>query len=76
MGIEMEMGMGMEMVILLFSDELEFEWLNQYWVQGVGHHKARPYWHKPIEAMETVWNLLEKRTLKLANAALRKGPTS
>lgn len=46
-------------------DEIEFEWLRQWYIQGQNHARLHPYWHKPIEKLEGWFQELEKRCLHL-----------
>jgi alpha-ketoglutarate-dependent dioxygenase FTO len=46
-------------------DEIEFEWLRQWYIQGQHHARLHPYWHKPIEQLEGWFAELEKRCLRL-----------
>lgn len=40
--------------------EIEFEWIQQWYIQGETHSKLHPYWLKPIKYLEKVWLQLEK----------------
>jgi alpha-ketoglutarate-dependent dioxygenase FTO len=44
-------------------DEIEFEWLRQWYIQGKLHARLHPYWHKPIEQLEECFVELERHTL-------------
>ncbi|XP_077993603.1 alpha-ketoglutarate-dependent dioxygenase FTO-like [Glandiceps talaboti] len=46
-------------------NEVEFEWIRQFWMQGVQHATEREYWIKPMEDLERDWKKLELMT-KLA----------
>jgi alpha-ketoglutarate-dependent dioxygenase FTO len=43
-------------------DELEFEWLRHYWIQGEAHDRIRKFWQQPIRRLEAKWAKLELRT--------------
>jgi len=45
--------------------ELEFEWIRQWYVQGQEHADLHPYWHKPLEYMETCWKKLHATTIEI-----------
>lgn len=45
-------------------DEIEFEWVRQWYIQGKLHARLHPYWHAPIEELEGWFVELERRTLK------------
>lgn len=42
--------------------ELEFEWLNQFWVQGRRHAVLHPWWRGPMALVLATWRELERRT--------------
>jgi len=44
-------------------DEIEFEWLRQWYIQGKLHAELHPYWHKPMDQLEGWFVELERRTL-------------
>uniref|UniRef100_A0A7R9U9D2 Alpha-ketoglutarate-dependent dioxygenase FTO n=1 Tax=Pinguiococcus pyrenoidosus TaxID=172671 RepID=A0A7R9U9D2_9STRA len=48
-------------------DEVEFEWLRQWYIQGAQHAEQRlPFWGKYIEELEAIWRDLEdKEALKV-----------
>ena len=48
-------------------NEVEFEWIAQYWIQGKRHDEQHLWWQKPIRALEDAWNALEKITYKIYN---------
>jgi alpha-ketoglutarate-dependent dioxygenase FTO len=56
-------------------DEIEFEWLRQWYIQGKHHARLHPYWHKPIEQLEGWFGELEKRCMRLIEK-LRESCTS
>ena len=45
-------------------DEIEFEWLRQWYIQGQLHATLHPYWHKPMEQLEGWFQEFERRTLR------------
>lgn len=58
-------------------DEIEFEWLRQYFVQGARHDELHaPYWRPHIDTLCALWRRLEERearrvdTLRGAHRAL------
>ncbi|XP_063951282.1 alpha-ketoglutarate-dependent dioxygenase FTO-like [Lytechinus pictus] len=46
-------------------NEVEFEWLRQFWMQGSHHATERSFWIKPMEDLEHSWECMEHMT-KLA----------
>ena len=44
-------------------DELEFEWLRQWYIQGSVHREGHPWWHTRIARLEEAWLALERLTL-------------
>jgi alpha-ketoglutarate-dependent dioxygenase FTO len=46
-------------------DEVEFEWIAQYWIQGKQHDIQHVWWQKPMRALEDAWNALERVTYKI-----------
>jgi mRNA N6-methyladenine demethylase len=58
----------------LVAQELEFEWIRQFYVQGKRHHDSlwEPYWKAPMQDLLSLWSCLEHRayqTLELLRAA-------
>ncbi|XP_028665146.1 alpha-ketoglutarate-dependent dioxygenase FTO [Erpetoichthys calabaricus] len=49
-------------------NEVEFEWLRQYWFQGRRYAKFTDWWCKPIEKLEEDWKQLELMTLLMLKA--------
>ena len=46
-------------------DEVEFEWIAQYWIQGTQHDIQHVWWQRPMRALEDAWNALERVTYKI-----------
>eukprot|EP00617_Octactis_speculum_P009295 CAMPEP_0185790724 /NCGR_PEP_ID=MMETSP1174-20130828/157877_1 /TAXON_ID=35687 /ORGANISM="Dictyocha speculum, Strain CCMP1381" /LENGTH=430 /DNA_ID=CAMNT_0028485551 /DNA_START=167 /DNA_END=1459 /DNA_ORIENTATION=+ len=53
-------------------DELEFEWVRQWFVQGETHAKVHPYWHRPMEHLVNTWVALQRHTQREVEALLAK----
>ncbi|XP_072169076.1 alpha-ketoglutarate-dependent dioxygenase FTO-like [Diadema setosum] len=51
-------------------NEVEFEWLRQFWMQGARHAAERTYWIKPMEELELAWEKMEHMTKLAVDAAL------
>ncbi|XP_058849914.1 alpha-ketoglutarate-dependent dioxygenase FTO-like isoform X6 [Acipenser ruthenus] len=43
-------------------NEVEFEWLRQYWFQGRRYAKISDWWCKPMERLEECWREMELMT--------------
>ncbi|XP_033012760.1 alpha-ketoglutarate-dependent dioxygenase FTO isoform X1 [Lacerta agilis] len=43
-------------------NEVEFEWLRQFWFQGKRYRKCTDWWDKPMAALEEFWRKLELMT--------------
>lgn len=43
-------------------NEVEFEWLRQYWFQGRRYARFCSWWSKPMERLETDWKQMERMT--------------
>ncbi|KAM6980567.1 alpha-ketoglutarate-dependent dioxygenase FTO [Aplochiton taeniatus] len=43
-------------------NEVEFEWLRQYWFQGQRYARFCSWWSKPMEQLEADWRLMEIMT--------------
>ncbi|XP_026070916.1 alpha-ketoglutarate-dependent dioxygenase FTO-like isoform X1 [Carassius auratus] len=43
-------------------NEVEFEWLRQYWFQGRRYARFCSWWNKPMEQMEKDWKEMERMT--------------
>ncbi|KAK3528198.1 hypothetical protein QTP86_023981, partial [Hemibagrus guttatus] len=41
-------------------NEVEFEWLRQYWFQGRRYARFCSWWNKPMERLETDWKQMER----------------
>jgi alpha-ketoglutarate-dependent dioxygenase FTO len=46
----------------LALNEVEFEWIRQFFVQGERHRELHKWWHKPFEKLLELWAQLECRT--------------
>ncbi len=46
-------------------NEVEFEWIAQYWIQGTQHDIQHVWWQRPMRALEDAWNALERVTYKI-----------
>jgi hypothetical protein len=45
--------------------EIEFEWINQFFVQGSRYHAVHSWWHEPMRQLSEYWIELNKRTLSV-----------
>uniref|UniRef100_A0AAV2LQP6 Alpha-ketoglutarate-dependent dioxygenase FTO n=1 Tax=Knipowitschia caucasica TaxID=637954 RepID=A0AAV2LQP6_KNICA len=43
-------------------NEVEFEWLRQYWFQGRRYTRFCSWWSRPMEQLENDWRLMETMT--------------
>jgi len=48
----------------LLLDELEFEWLRLFYIQGSDYVAEHEWWHAPIQTLVNAWRVLEQRTEK------------
>ena len=46
----------------LALNEVEFEWIRQFYIQGPLHFQLHPWWHGPMAALLELWGKLEQRT--------------
>uniref|UniRef100_A0A3Q2FYJ8 Alpha-ketoglutarate-dependent dioxygenase FTO n=1 Tax=Cyprinodon variegatus TaxID=28743 RepID=A0A3Q2FYJ8_CYPVA len=44
-------------------NEVEFEWLRQYWFQGQRYARFCSWWSRPMEQLEKDWKLMETMTM-------------
>ncbi|XP_061621559.1 alpha-ketoglutarate-dependent dioxygenase FTO isoform X2 [Phyllopteryx taeniolatus] len=44
-------------------NEVEFEWLRQYWFQGQRYTRFCSWWSNPMEELEKDWKLMETMTM-------------
>uniref|UniRef100_A0A3B4YK43 Alpha-ketoglutarate-dependent dioxygenase FTO n=1 Tax=Seriola lalandi dorsalis TaxID=1841481 RepID=A0A3B4YK43_SERLL len=44
-------------------NEVEFEWLRQYWFQGQRYTRFCSWWTRPMEQLEKDWKLMETMTM-------------
>ncbi|KAG7468329.1 hypothetical protein MATL_G00141790, partial [Megalops atlanticus] len=56
-------------------NEVEFEWLRQYWFQGQRCAKFCSWWTKPMEQLEESWGQMESMTQLALAAAEDEGST-
>lgn len=49
-------------------NEVEFEWLRQFWFQGSRYKKCSDWWCQPMTQLEDLWRKMESAT----NAVLRE----
>lgn len=49
-------------------NEVEFEWLRQFWFQGNRYSKCTDWWRQPMARLEEMWRRMEDAT----NAVLRE----
>ncbi|XP_054856419.1 alpha-ketoglutarate-dependent dioxygenase FTO isoform X2 [Eublepharis macularius] len=40
-------------------NEVEFEWLRQFWFQGKRYRKCTDWWHKQMDTLEEFWRKME-----------------
>ncbi|XP_069072412.1 alpha-ketoglutarate-dependent dioxygenase FTO isoform X3 [Pleurodeles waltl] len=52
-------------------NEVEFEWLRQFWFQGSRYQKCTDWWHAPMARLEEMWKDMEMMT-NLALSEVRK----
>jgi predicted PurR-regulated permease PerM len=45
--------------------EIEFEWINQFYVQGTRYHAIHSWWNEPMRQLVEYWIELNKRTLSV-----------
>ncbi|XP_061450287.1 alpha-ketoglutarate-dependent dioxygenase FTO [Rhineura floridana] len=53
-------------------NEVEFEWLRQFWFQGKRYRKCTDWWDKPMAMLEEFWRKMELMT-SLLLCKVRKG---
>ncbi len=53
--------------------ELEFEWIRMWNIQGQHHADLHPFWHNPIETMKQTFLQLRQATNVVINALNEKG---
>ncbi|XP_048371800.1 alpha-ketoglutarate-dependent dioxygenase FTO isoform X3 [Sphaerodactylus townsendi] len=53
-------------------NEVEFEWLRQFWFQGKRYRKCTEWWSKPMDSLEEFWRKMEFVT-SLLLCEIRKG---
>uniref|UniRef100_A0A673J5A9 Alpha-ketoglutarate-dependent dioxygenase FTO n=1 Tax=Sinocyclocheilus rhinocerous TaxID=307959 RepID=A0A673J5A9_9TELE len=53
-------------------NEVEFEWLRQYWFQGRRYARFCSWWTKPMEQMEKDWKEMERmvRVMEFSNSCI------
>uniref|UniRef100_I3J3T1 Alpha-ketoglutarate-dependent dioxygenase FTO n=1 Tax=Oreochromis niloticus TaxID=8128 RepID=I3J3T1_ORENI len=54
-------------------NEVEFEWLRQYWFQGQRYARFCSWWTRPMEQLEKDWKLMETMTMLFLAAVEEEG---
>ncbi|KAM4602809.1 alpha-ketoglutarate-dependent dioxygenase FTO isoform 2-T2 [Polymixia lowei] len=49
-------------------NEVEFEWLRQYWFQGQRYARFCSWWSRPMEQLEKDWRLMETMSMLFLSA--------
>jgi hypothetical protein len=49
----------------LVSNEIEFEWLRQFLIQGQRHYDLHVWWHQPMKGLELLLLQMEEKLLKV-----------
>uniref|UniRef100_H9GN98 Alpha-ketoglutarate-dependent dioxygenase FTO n=1 Tax=Anolis carolinensis TaxID=28377 RepID=H9GN98_ANOCA len=49
-------------------NEVEFEWLRQFWFQGKRYRKCTNWWDEPMAALEEKWRKMELKVSVLASS--------
>lgn len=44
-------------------NDVEFEWIRQFYIQGKRHYEIHNWWHVPMQELIKLWGKLEYRTL-------------
>uniref|UniRef100_A0A8D3CGC0 Alpha-ketoglutarate-dependent dioxygenase FTO n=1 Tax=Scophthalmus maximus TaxID=52904 RepID=A0A8D3CGC0_SCOMX len=54
-------------------NEVEFEWLRQYWFQGQRYTRFCSWWTRPMEQLEKDWRLMETMTMRFLATVEEEG---
>ncbi|XP_069848410.1 alpha-ketoglutarate-dependent dioxygenase FTO isoform X2 [Dipodomys merriami] len=54
-------------------NEVEFEWLRQFWFQGNRYRKCTDWWCEPMEQLEGLWKKMEGVTNAVVHEVKREG---
>ncbi|XP_029935973.1 alpha-ketoglutarate-dependent dioxygenase FTO isoform X3 [Myripristis murdjan] len=54
-------------------NEVEFEWLRQYWFQGQRYARFCSWWSRPMEQLEKDWRLMETMTMLFLSTVEEEG---
>ncbi|KAM3877498.1 alpha-ketoglutarate-dependent dioxygenase FTO [Diretmus argenteus] len=54
-------------------NEVEFEWLRQYWFQGQRYARFCSWWTRPMEQLEKDWKLMETMTMLFLSTVEEEG---
>ncbi|XP_039736823.1 alpha-ketoglutarate-dependent dioxygenase FTO isoform X3 [Pteropus medius] len=54
-------------------NEVEFEWLRQFWFQGNRYKKCTDWWHQPVAQLEELWKKMEFVTNAVLHEVRREG---
>ncbi|XP_059238676.1 alpha-ketoglutarate-dependent dioxygenase FTO isoform X2 [Mustela nigripes] len=54
-------------------NEVEFEWLRQYWFQGNRYRKCTDWWCQPMAQLEELWKKMEGVTNAVLHEVRREG---
>lgn len=51
--------------MLLVGNELEFEWVRQFYIQGDRHFQAHVWWHQPMQELVSCLLTIEQKIVKI-----------
>ncbi|XP_019587929.2 alpha-ketoglutarate-dependent dioxygenase FTO isoform X4 [Rhinolophus sinicus] len=54
-------------------NEVEFEWLRQFWFQGSRYRKCTDWWCQPMTQLEELWKKMESATNAVLHEVRREG---
>ncbi|XP_023577559.1 alpha-ketoglutarate-dependent dioxygenase FTO isoform X2 [Octodon degus] len=54
-------------------NEVEFEWLRQFWFQGSRYRKCTDWWCEPMTQLERLWKKMERVTNAVLQEVKREG---
>ncbi len=53
---------------MLALQEVEFEWIRHFYIQGSAHMQLHSWWHEPMRQLLDYWGKLAARMFKILEA--------
>jgi alpha-ketoglutarate-dependent dioxygenase FTO len=54
--------------LIIVANEIEFEWIRQFYIQGAKHYRLHEWWHEPMQTLLQIMEEIEKKLVKVVLA--------